>query len=259
MTELKEVNPEDFEAVKDEVDEEVNSRIKFLEDTFKRSPYYSISNLKEFNALNKKPFITKEMRGALRAPFPKEAHSTIDSKTYLTSIKAAYVIERLNDVFGIGRWDVITKVVSEENGYVLMQGEFVSYDYDVIVPKYYGGHKTEGKGVERADGYKSAVTDCISKTASILEIGIDVFKGEIGGDGISKKEKAIKANMISDADLVRIGEILKAEGATNPEESALILEKYGVPKNKTKDIRKFTAKEGKDLLMKMLTQPKNDK
>ena len=45
--------------------------------------------------------LTQDQIEALRAPFPAEALSADTSRGFeLTSIKAAYVIERLNDVFG---------------------------------------------------------------------------------------------------------------------------------------------------------------
>ena len=45
--------------------------------------------------------LTQEQVNALRAPFPNEALKPDTSRGFeLTSIKAAYVIERLNDAFG---------------------------------------------------------------------------------------------------------------------------------------------------------------
>ena len=122
--------------------------------------------------------ITKEMRAELRKPLPPEAISQHPTKTFLSTIKAIYITERLNDVFGIGRWTMRTKVAQETPDYVLMRGKFKLLDYpDLEIPIQYGGHATTGKNTELADGYKSAITDCISKCASYLEIGIDVFKG----------------------------------------------------------------------------------
>jgi len=57
--------------------------------------------------------------------------------------------------------------------------KFNSLDYEVYVTPQYGGHKTEGKNTEIADGYKSAVTDSLSKIASYLEVGLEMFKGKI--------------------------------------------------------------------------------
>jgi len=129
------------------------------------------------------------MREKLREPFPPEAYQAYDSKPFLTVLKAMYVIERLNDVFGLGKWNLEHKVIKEDNVYVLIRGQLKLLNYpDMIIPAQYGGHKTGGAGTEMADGYKSAITDCISKSASYLEIGIDVFKGLIKPPKSIKKE-----------------------------------------------------------------------
>jgi len=73
-----------------------------------------------------------------------------------------------------------------------MRGQLIICDYDVFVPEQFGGHKTIGTGTEMADGYKSAVTDIISKSASYLEIGIDVFKGN-AGNGKSESSPELAA------------------------------------------------------------------
>ncbi len=138
--------------------------------------------------------ITEDMRVKLRSSFPDEAYSAHPTKTFLTTLKAMYITERLNDVFGVGRWSISHEVVEKTQDYVLIQGSFVSLDFEVITPSQYGGHKTSGTNTEMADGYKSAVTDCISKIASYLEIGIDMFKGKInvpkGGGNTYKKPDA---------------------------------------------------------------------
>lgn len=133
------------------------------------------------------PKITNEMREQLRAEFPAEAYKQHDSKKFLTTLKSAYVFERLNDVFGIGRWNVEHEVVSHENGYVLMKGILKILDYDCHIPEQYGGHITKGTNVALDDGYKSAITAIISKSASYLEIGIDMFKGLITPPSDNKK------------------------------------------------------------------------
>jgi len=158
--------------------------------------------------------ITNEIRERLRKPFPSEALGKVASKTYLTSIKAQYIIERLNDVFGIGRWTYIHEVIKEQENQVLILGQLMLLDYDCEIPKQYGSHKIEGKGVEIADGYKSAITDGLTKSASYIEIGIDVFKG------ISGKKKNIKQELIAykknskdfTEDFVKVMQYLKKDG-----------------------------------------------
>lgn len=128
--------------------------------------------------------VTKEMRTLLCADFPDEAYKKHDSKSFLTTLKAMYIVERLNDVFGIGRWTIDDqKVIKDDGNYVLMSGRLTFLDYDCQIPTQYGGHATSGTNKEPADGYKSAVTDILSKSASYLEIGIELFKGNINPSG----------------------------------------------------------------------------
>lgn len=119
----------------------------------------------------------QEIRQQCREPFPQEALSVHGSKSFLTSIKAQYVIERLNDIFGLCGWDYEHEIVSDAPDYVCMKGRLVFKEYSLSTPFQYGGHKKSGTGTEAADGYKSAVTDGITKCASLIEIGNDVFKG----------------------------------------------------------------------------------
>jgi len=127
--------------------------------------------------MSEKKQITEEIYKKCIAPFPPEAVHPHESKPYLSTIKAMYVIERLNNVFGVGRWNIEHEIIKETEDYVLVKGKLILHDFDITIPTQYGGHKTTGKGIELADGYKSAVTDVLSKTASYLGIGLDVFKG----------------------------------------------------------------------------------
>lgn len=136
-----------------------------------------------------KKIITDEIREQLRAPLPAEAISQHPTKPYLSVLKAAYVMERLNDVFGVCGWTVEHTVRDDANDYVVVCGCIYLLNFDLRTPKQYGGHATAGKGTEPADGYKSAVTDLMSKSASYLEIGIDVFKGQ---NSTAEKRQPVK-------------------------------------------------------------------
>jgi hypothetical protein len=130
------------------------------------------------------PMLTEKQISALRAPFPPEALSTHTSRGFeLTSIKAAYVIERLNEVFstcGIG-WryahapfefldgEVLTEVAFQ---YAVTEGgthavawqdgdwRFIQGSDSWSLPIFAAGGKRVGKGsAPITDGRKSAVTD----------------------------------------------------------------------------------------------------
>lgn len=124
--------------------------------------------------------VTNEMREALRKPLPSEAVKPHPTKTFLSSIKAIYVTERLNEVFGIGSWQIRTEhITTTEKSMVVVK-------VTLTIPKYgvhyesYGGNDNGGensKNFDLGDAYKGATTDAITKIGSYLEIGIDVFKG----------------------------------------------------------------------------------
>jgi hypothetical protein len=164
--------------------------------------------------------LTQEQIAALRAPFPAEALKPDTSRGFeLTSIKAAYVIERLNDVFGPcgigwryvhspfedvpsddGRLEVVTEVAFQ---YRLPEGEAgcgrviwnngwqYGADGGWSEPIFACGGKGLGRGgAPYTDARKSAVTDGLTKAASMIGVGHQVFKGlvrvsgvETGGNG----------------------------------------------------------------------------
>lgn len=125
--------------------------------------------------------ITKEMRSALNKPLPSEAVTKHPTKTYLSSIKAIYVTERLNDVFGVGSWRTrVEKESVNTNGMVVVKLIFEIPEYGVSHESY-GGNDNGGensKNFDLGDAYKGATTDALTKICSFLEIGIDVFKGK---------------------------------------------------------------------------------
>lgn len=164
--------------------------------------------------------LTDNQLHTLRAPFPTEALTTDMSRGFeLTSIKAAYVIERLNDVFGPAGWgwrythaefevivtaDQRTEIITE----VALQyrisddqqrgcGPVEWYDHGWRMrpdhpwhwsePVFAVGGRCLGRGnAPYTDARKSAVTDGLTKAASMLGVGHEVFKGQIrlsGGNG----------------------------------------------------------------------------
>jgi hypothetical protein len=116
--------------------------------------------------------ITDPMREALRKPLPPEAISPHPTKTFLSSIKAIYVVERLNDVFGVGEWNISNEVISREGKWIIVKSVFTVNGYSIKIEQF-GGNDNSDPG----DAYKGAATDALTKIGSYLEIGIDVFKG----------------------------------------------------------------------------------
>lgn len=125
--------------------------------------------------------ITPEMYLALKKALPTEAVSKHPTKTYLSSIKAIYVTERLNDVFGCGSWQIKAEKVSEnDKGMVVVKTTLTIPEYGVYYESF-GGNDNGGensKNFDLGDAYKGATTDGITKIGSYLGIGISVFMGK---------------------------------------------------------------------------------
>lgn len=128
--------------------------------------------------------LTNDMVLELQKPLPSEAVKQHPTKTYLSSIKAIYVVERLNKVFGIGKWtSKVEKESVNENGMVVVKLIFQIPEYG-IYHECYGGNDNGGensKNFDLGDAFKGATTDALTKICSFLEIGIDVFKGKTNG------------------------------------------------------------------------------
>lgn len=130
--------------------------------------------------------VTPEMRQKLRAALPKEAVKQHPTKRDLSTIKPIYVFERLNDVFGIGKWSVKTDLVdpisSEKK--VAQSGrertEFTALMKTTLsIPEYGIYHEciAGSTNEDEGDSAKGGTTDGLTKICSYLEIGINVFKG----------------------------------------------------------------------------------
>lgn len=128
-----------------------------------------------------------EIKKLLLVDLPKEAVKQHPTKTYLSSIKAVYVTERFNDVFGVGAWTikVQTESVNMDTGMVVVKTIFQVPELNIYYESY-GGNDNGGvnnKNFDLGDAYKGATTDGITKIGSYLGIGIKVFKGLSGDPG----------------------------------------------------------------------------
>lgn len=153
--------------------------------------------------------LTQDQMDLLKAPFPPEALTADTSRGFeLTSIKAAYVIERLNDAFGPcgtgwryshssfddvatadGRLEVVTEVALQYRsgddsagcGRVTWTDTWeYSGDHGWSEPIFACGGKGLGRGgAPYTDARKSAVTDGLTKAASMIGVGHRVFKGHV--------------------------------------------------------------------------------
>lgn len=123
--------------------------------------------------------ITDKMVEKIKKPLPAEAVTQHPTKTYLSSIKAIYVLERLNEVFWIGRWTIKTdQVWQEKKGMVVVKVIFEIPTYWIYY-ECFGWNDNwweSNKNFDLWDAYKWATTDAITKICSYMWIWMDVFK-----------------------------------------------------------------------------------
>jgi ribosomal protein L34E len=126
--------------------------------------------------------IPQDAIDALKRPLPADAitPNTDPKKRNMSSIRSIYIVERLNEVFGLGQWfqsaKFVEKVAKPEGS---GKGDSVVLKSILVIPKYgiyfeaYGGNDNYDPG----DAYKGACTDALTKMAGFMYVGMDVFKG----------------------------------------------------------------------------------
>lgn len=120
----------------------------------------------------------------LNKKLPDWAIKSHPSKTNMSVIHPMAVIERLNEVFGIGKWQTRTDYIKS---YDWMQptksGERkvftatcklqFSVPSEDIHLEQFGGSTNDDEG----DAMKGSATDALTKIASYLNIGAEIYKG----------------------------------------------------------------------------------
>ena len=135
-----------------------------------------IDNETKEQILEKRERFQAKYRELLK-PFPAEAYSVDSSRGFnLTSIKAQYVVERLNEVMGVDGWELVGNFEKEGTG-VLFIGKLVLNDGFSGHSQLAVGYSDTKKNI--GDAYKGAMTDALSKAASKFGLGNEVFKGNV--------------------------------------------------------------------------------
>src|ERR1700730_2941651 len=119
------------------------------------------------------------LRSQLRAPLPDCAvkpptlsdDGFTTKRNRLSSINPAYIIERLNDVFGENGWVAKYEIIenSLQSSMIVVRCHF-----DVKKLKIYREAFGGNDNYDRGDAYKGACTDALGKVASQLGIAADV-------------------------------------------------------------------------------------
>jgi hypothetical protein len=131
----------------------------------------SVLSLPNPDALVARKELPPDVLEKLKAPLPPQAVSPNQERPGLSAIKVIYVVERLNEVFGLNGWHIANEVV-EKGAMVVVKSTLTIDDYEIRIEQY-GGNANSDRG----DAYKGACTDALSKCASYIGIGMDVYKG----------------------------------------------------------------------------------
>ena len=115
----------------------------------------------------------KKLTDTLMRPLPKEALKKHPSRSYLTTINPIYVTDRLNEAFGVGGWQFTPEVVQDDTNpkMVIIQGTLTADKHNIKVIQF-GGNDNDDRG----DAYKGASTDALTKCASYLGVGAEVWR-----------------------------------------------------------------------------------
>lgn len=139
--------------------------------------------------------LSKEQIDLLNTPLPPEALKQHPSKSFLTTINPIYVIERLNQVFGVGQWQVhveeVTTMPSGKNVMVVTKTCFEVDEYSIHLEAY-GGNDNADLG----DAYKGSMTDALTKIGSYLGIGAHVWKNQGTPNGKPLPQKPLRERII---------------------------------------------------------------
>lgn len=182
--------------------------------------------------------LTADKQALLTRPLPAEAVTPHPTKTFLSSIKSIYVTERLNEVFGVGAWRVETNKVDQSNKMVVVKVRLTIPAYGIDY-ECYGGNDNADLG----DAYKGATTDALTKIASWLGIGQEVFKGEAGkahkpSPITTPKRKTITLDKLMDGDFAdKLADwLIKRAANDNKSVESVLAEYYDCDEEVTRNI-----------------------
>jgi hypothetical protein len=124
----------------------------------------------------------------LQAPLPVWAVRPNPMKQKMSVIHPMSIIDRLNEVFGVGQWhfkatslDCTKEIQKTKNGVrdVYMSSVHATLsvpEFDIHIEQF-GGSTNDDKG----DALKGGATDALTKMASYLGIGASIYKGQGNG------------------------------------------------------------------------------
>jgi len=132
--------------------------------------------------------LTDEQIEKLSKALPSWAVKPHPTRRGMSAIHPMAIIDRLNEVFGVAGWSFTTEFLSCTPGIQKTKnGERDIYtatvkgrlEIDDCVIEQYGGNTNDDAG----DALKGSATDALTKIASYLGIGAEIYKGHGNIDG----------------------------------------------------------------------------
>lgn len=142
--------------------------------------------------------LTAEDVSALSEPLPTWAIKSHPTKRNMTVIHPMAVVDRLNDVFGVGGWNTHVEKMSAYNWLQkTTKGDRKVYTATCKVVldipsvgvhlEQFGGSTNDDEG----DALKGSATDGLTKIASYLGIGASIYRGQGNGKQQTTSEDII--------------------------------------------------------------------
>lgn len=144
--------------------------------------------------------LTQEQKEKLNSALPNWAVKPHPVKPNMSAIHPMAIIDRLNEVFGIGGWNFTTEFIScNPAKQQTKKGErdvFIStvkgrLEIGDCVIEQFGGNTNDDAG----DSLKGSATDALTKIASYLGIGAEIYKGH---GNVEKPEDGKQLNETND-------------------------------------------------------------
>lgn len=159
----------------------------------------------------------KEIYEKLRAPFDLKCYSVDSSRGFdLTSLKAHYISIRLNEVVGLDGWEFSGHFEEMGEEFVFHGRLKIEVGDQVVIREGVGSCKKTPKK-SAGDVLKSARTDSLSKTASLVGIAEDAFCGLINPKDVKSASGKLKQQQVTKAPAKPAPKVSQPEPADLPE------------------------------------------
>ena len=123
--------------------------------------------------------MTKDKMQLLSQKLPDWAVKTNPMNSKMSVINPMAVIDRFNEVFGVGAWNFKTEFINMHDAKMGAKDAFHATSKSVVTVPSEGIHLEQFGGstnMDRGDALKGSATDALTKIASYLGVGSSIYK-----------------------------------------------------------------------------------